>query len=399
MHVAYLVSRFPHPSETFIVRELNALEQTGAVEIELASLFPPVDPTVHPAARPWLGRVSRPTAIAAARATLAWLARRPLRSLSTVAVVMREHARNPRVLVRALATLPLGAFHARELRAAGVEHVHAHYATYPALAAWVCSRLTGVPYSFTAHAHDLYVDEGMLARKVADAAFVVTISEFNRRFLAERGADPDRVHVVHCGIDPGAYAFRPRRPPAQGPVRCLCVASLQEYKGHRILLEALAGAESLSRVELDLVGGGPLLAELEARAARLGLSDRVRFHGSAPEERVRELLEGADLFVLPSIVAADGQMEGLPVVLMEALAAGVCPVTTRLSGIPEIVEEGVTGLLAEPGDPRSLRAALERSLDGAVVDPAAGRRLVEAEFDVSRSARRLRALFERATLG
>lgn len=396
MHIAYIVSRFPHPSETFIVRELNALVADGSVEVELASLFPPVDPTVHPAARPWLGRLSRPSAAQALGASLRWLVVRPLRLLSTVALVAWEHRRNPRVLVRALATVPLAAFHARRLADAGVTHVHAHYATYPALAAWVCKRLTGLPYSFTAHAHDLYVDKEMLARKVADASFVVTISEFNRRLLEQGGAAREAVHVIHCGIDPEAYSFEPRRPPSEGTVQALCVASLQEYKGHRVLFEALADAPALERIELDLIGGGELRAELERLAAELGIERRVNFHGSAPEDVVRERLAGADLFVLPSIVASNGQMEGLPVVLMEALASGVCTVTTRLSGIPEIVKDGVTGILAEPDDPVSLRAALERALDGAGGDPEAGRRLVEAEFDVRQSAQALKALFAAA---
>lgn len=392
MHIAYIVSRFPHPSETFIVRELDALDRTGDVEIELASLFPAVDLTVHPIARRWMSRLMRPRSAGAALAVARWAVTRPLRLLATIGVVVRGHWRNPRILVRALATVPLAAQLAGRWSRGEVSHIHAHYATYPALAAWICWRLTGTPYSFTAHAHDIYVDQGLLARKVRDARFVVTISEFNRRFLADHGAEEGQVEVVHCGIDPAAYPFRARQTADSGPVRVLCVASLQEYKGHRVLFDALAGAPELERLDLDLIGGGPLRAELEALAAELGLSERIRFHGSAPEERVRELLGRADLLVLPSIVAGDGQMEGLPVVLMEALAAGVCPVTTRLSGIPEIVADGVTGVLAEPGDSESLRAALARALAGGVFDAQAGRSLVEREFDVHRSAERLRAL-------
>ena len=242
--------------------------------------------------------------------------------------------------------------------------MHAHYATYPALAAWLCRRLTGTPYSFTAHAHDLYVDQSMLARKLADAAFAVTISEHNRRFLEAYGdavADPrDPRRHRHRRRCP----FRPRGVPAEGPVRALCVASLQEYKGHAVLLEALAGTE-LERVELDLVGDGPLRAELERPGRRAG----ARRPGAIPREhaartRCAELFDRADLFVLPSVVARDGQMEGVPVVLMEALAAGVPVVATRMSGIPELVHDGETGLLAAPGDPSELREALVRVVTG-----------------------------------
>jgi glycosyltransferase involved in cell wall biosynthesis len=255
-----------------------------------------------------------------------------------------------------------------------------------------------VPYSVTVHAHDIFVDRSFLKRRLADAAFIVAVSEYNRRFLARDGTSGTTpVHVVHCGIEPAAYCFRPRAPAAGRPIRALCVASLQEYKGHRVLFEALSGAgQSLALVHVDLVGNGPLRQELEELARDLGLHSRVSFHGSLVEEAVTELLERADLFVLPSLVARNGQMEGLPVVLMEALAAGAPVVATRLSGIPEVVHDGETGLLVEPGSPRDLARALQTVIDQRAAAQArteAGRRLVEREFDVRRSAALLTDLF------
>ncbi len=395
MRLGYVVSRFPHVSETFISRELEALGARGDLDIVLMSLYPPVDPVVQPSAAPWVARLRRPTAVQGARALLWWAVRRPARLAAVVGAAARGYWREPAMLARAIATLPLAAAQARTVRAERLEHVHAHYATWPALAAWVCHQLAGVPFSFTVHAHDVFVDQSFLRRRVEDAAFVVAISDYNRRFLADYGGGSRTpVQVVHCGIEPERYPFRPRGPAADGPVRAVCVASLQPYKGHAVLLEALAGAPALERLSVDLVGGGELRERLEAEVERLGLGERVVFHGSLPEPRVAELLDAADLFVLPSIVADDGQMEGLPVALMEALASGLCVVTTRLSGIPEIVRDGETGLLAEPGDAASLRATLVRALDGDCggVDPGAGRRLVEREFDVRRSADALAVL-------
>jgi glycosyltransferase involved in cell wall biosynthesis len=395
MQLGYVVSRFPHPSETFIVRELDAVSSSEGVEVELMSLFPPTDATVHPRARPWVERLRRPGAVSALGGLFYWLGRRPLRLLSSLGIVAAGHARRPSRLVRALATVSLGAAHARHVHASTLDHVHAHYATYPALAAWLMERLTGVPYSFTAHAHDLYVDQSMLRRKVRDARFVVTVSEFNRRFLQDYLADGQTpVHVVRCGVDPAELPYRPRTVPSEGMVRALCVASLQEYKGHAVLLSALAGDGAVARIGLDLVGSGPLRGGLERRARELDIADRVQFHGSLPEPRVLELMGEADLFVLPSVVARDGQMEGLPVVLVEALASGLTVVATELSGVAELIEDGATGLLARPGDPAALRAALERVLSGAFEpDQDRGRALVESEFDPRRSAERLRALF------
>jgi colanic acid/amylovoran biosynthesis glycosyltransferase len=398
VRIAYVVSRFPQVTETFILRELNAVAGQPGIEAELLFLFPPIDPTVHPAARPWLDRAYRPRLGESLRALTRSMLARPMRTLSSIALIVGGYARAPRKLVRALVTVPLAAAHAAQLRRIGVVHVHAHYATYPALAAWWCWRLAGIPYSITPHAHDIFVDQSFLGRKISEARFVIAISEYNRRFLAPFGAGRSApIHLVRYGIEPSAYPFRARELHANGPVRTLCVASLQTYKGHAVLLTALArGGGRLRRIELDLVGSGELRQELERLAERLGLAARIRFLGARTENQVIEHLDQADLFVLPSIVDSEGSMEGLPNVLIEALACGLPVVTTRLSGIPELVIDGVTGALATPGDPDALAAALERVLD----DPGAARRWAEAgrakverEFDIKDSSARLAALF------
>ena len=384
MRVAYLVSRFPTVSETFVLRELDAVAADPRIDAELHALFPPpCEAVVHPAALAWVPRLHRPTPVSGVRALAWWLVRHPRRTLSTLAIVTAGYARVPRVLPRALATVALACAHARGLRA---DHVHAHFASYPALAAWVAWRLTGTPYSFTAHAHDLFIHQAMLARKAADAAFVVAISEFNRRFLREHAGTGPAVHVVHCGVEPERFPFRERRPGS--PPRLVCVATLKAQKGQAVLLRALA---ALPAARLDLVGDGPDRARLEAEAVRLGVTERVRFHGSLPEAGVAEVLAAADVFVLPSVIAPDGDMEGIPVALMEALASGVPAVATRQSGVPELVRDGETGFLAEPGDADSLREAIARALESSTA--AAGRELVEREFDQRRSARRLVELF------
>jgi colanic acid/amylovoran biosynthesis glycosyltransferase len=398
MRVAYIVSRFPSSSETFIARELNHVAAIDDIDVELHSLFPATESLVHPSAEPWMGLVQRPSAGQGARDLIWWLGRKPIGVLSLVGSVLAGCVRTPGYLARSLATLPMAASIARRIGETGADHVHAHYATFPALAAWACHRLTGIPYSITVHAHDIFVTQAMLTSKVRDASFVDAISAFNREFLRPYGGDSvTPVHVIHCGIELDRYAYRPRTMPAEGPIEALCVASLQQHKGQRVLLDAIASdKDPLGRIRLTLVGDGPERARLEERARELGVSARVVFAGSQPENEVRGRLDQADLFVLPSLIAADGQMEGLPVALMESLACGVPTVASRLSGIPELVIDGSTGWLAEPGDPVSLRDAISRASTGGL-DPEAARMLVSEEFDIARSAASLAALFRAST--
>jgi colanic acid/amylovoran biosynthesis glycosyltransferase len=395
--LAYFVSRFPTTTETFVVRELNAVAARPRIEADLYALFPTPKGVVQESARRWIARVHRVRPGACLAALSRWMARRPLRLASTAMLIIADHLRDPGVLVRALATFGAAAIHAETLRERDTDHVHAHFASYPALAAWVCHRLTGTPYSFTAHAHDLYVEPLGVRRRAADAAFVVSISAFNRHLLRNLAPESAPIHVVHCGVGTDMYRFGSRVPPSNGTVRALCVASLREKKGHRVLFEALAQeGPGLSRIELDLVGDGPLRQELEHEAERLGLTRRVRFHGALTEQAVARMLEEAHLFVLPSVIERNGDTEGIPVALMEAMAAGVPVVASRLSGIPELVRDGVTGLLADPGDARGLARKLSELLanpEAAITRAASARVLIEQEFSLDSNAARLATLF------
>jgi len=398
--VAQLMSRFPKASETFILNEALELRRLG-IEVELFPLIEERAPAVQPEAAALASTAHYPArerrAVFAAQ--LHWLRARPRAYLSTWALALWGNRKSPKFLARSLAVVPAAAWFARELRRLGISHVHAHYATHPALAAWVCHRLAGLPYSFTAHAHDLYVERAMLAEKARDAAFVVTISEFNRRLLAELidPGDATRVHVVRCGVDLDRFTPRPREPHAG--LRIACVASLEPYKGHVHLVEALARlAREGVAFECDLVGAGELRAALEARVAAEGLGRSVRFLGPQPSERVASLVAAADVLVLPSIVTPEGKMEGLPVALMEALAVETPVVASAISGIPELVEDGVTGVLVPPADPRALAAALARL----AADPEErsrlgrqGRERVGADYDIHVNVAALATLIER----
>ena len=395
MRVAYLVSRFPVVTETFILRELTAVDRQDGVDVELLSLFPAAVSTVHPAAEPWLERVHRPSARATLESVAWWSARAPGTMARILLAVTRDYLRRPDVLIRALVTVACAAQHARTVQRVGVEHVHAHYATYPALAARTIASLAGTSYSVTPHAHDLFLYQHGLARTLRQARFVVAISQFNRGFLKALGVE--RTPVIRYGIDLSAYRYRPRRPPAEGRSRALFVSSFRDYKGHSVLVEALAlGGPRMRQMQVILVGEGPLRQSIERLARDRGVAGQLEFAGALSESEVADRLAEVDVLVQPSIVTPEGLTEGIPNTLIEAMASGVPVVSSRVSGIPELVRHGETGLLAEPGDPADLAAAIERVLgdpDAAYERAVAGRTLVEREYEVESVARRLSALF------
>lgn len=397
LRIGYVVSRFPALSETFVLRELTEVDARPGVSCELFSLFPDGGGPVHPSARAWVARRSCATPLGSVRAAAYWAARRPVRLAVVIALVGYDYRCNPRLLGRALVTVACALEHARRLRVAPVDHLHAHFATYPALAAWICSRLVGVPYSFTAHAHDIFIHRLGLQRRIEDAAFCVGISEHNARIL--RAVAPGRiadVHVVHCGVHPAFLPVRLRAPRPGAPMRVACVAALRPYKGHHVLVDAIARlARAGEAVELDVVGDGPRRGALERQCARLGIATRVHFLGGLTEPAVAEILDQADAFAQATVVQRNGDTDGIPVALMEAMAAGVPVVASRVSGVPELVRDGETGLLAPPGDAAALADALRilRAEPGAAIERAvAARALVEEQFAVESQSSRLLAL-------
>ncbi|GIW02217.1 glycosyltransferase family 4 protein [Roseiflexus sp.] len=399
--VAYTMSRFPKLTETFILIEMLELERQG-VRIEIFPLIREKAPVQHADAQEMVERahycrlLSRPTL----DAQVYWLMRRPVAYLRAWWRAVRGNLASPKFLSRALVVVPKAAYAARRMVELEVDHLHAHYATHPALLAYVVNLLTSIPYSFTVHAHDLYVERPMLREKVAAARFVVAISEFNRRMLIDLygSVAQERVVVVHSGIDP--TLFRPRERRDSGAVfTIVCVGSLSGYKGQRYLIDACDLLRKRGMAfQCLLVGEGEDRPLLEAQIERLGLEQHVRLLGAQPRHRVSDILQQADVMVLPSVVMPNGKMEGIPVALMEALASEVPVVATAISGIPELVRDGETGLLV----PQRHAAALADALAHLYADrdlgrrlAATGRQLVLREFNLERSAERLRMLFER----
>ncbi|MEH6588781.1 MAG: glycosyltransferase family 4 protein [Halioglobus sp.] len=370
--VAYMMSYFPKLTETFVLDEILEMERRG-IAVEIFPLMGECTGVIHPEAIPLVAR-TRFTPMINGRIVLdnlSCLVRRPARYLSTLATLVTANRSSMRFLFGALAVFPKACSIALEMRRLGIRHVHAHFASHPAAAAFVVGRMADIPWSFTAHGSDLHRAQAMLREKASEAAFVVAISEYNRHFILESvGADyADKVEVIHCGVEPGRVN---RAPPRRGPLQISCVGTLHEVKGQHYLLQAcgLLRDRGIDFV-CNLIGEGPDREELEQCAAALGITEQVIFHGACKREQVFALLAQMHIAVAPSVPTADGRREGIPVALMEAAACGLPLVASRLSGIPELVRDGETGYLTDPGDIEGLADAIDK----VARTPSLGRRL------------------------
>jgi glycosyltransferase involved in cell wall biosynthesis len=389
MAVAYFVSRFPKVTETFILREIVELQRLGA-DVELFSLVHEREGVTHEEALPLSRRAhygdQRPGATLLAN--IAWLVREPRRSGRVWRRVVSAHWRQPSNLARAVLTTLVATSWASILERSRVDHVHAHWATWPTLAAWTVRELTGLPYTFTAHAHDLYVDRTMLSSKIEAAERVVTISEFNRSLLEREYDAGAKTVVVRCGVDLDQYEFSTVRDTGV-PFTIACVAALEDYKGHEHLLRACSIARARG-VELRcvLVGEGPRREAVERLCEELALTATVQILGRRSRDQVRSIVRESDAFVLASVVTRAGKTEGIPVALMEAMALGRPVVATDVSGVRELVTDRVSGRLVAAGDAEALADAIVELAGAPLLRQQLareGRRRVETDYDLRRN--------------
>jgi colanic acid/amylovoran biosynthesis glycosyltransferase len=390
--VAYVMKQYPRYSETFIVNEILAHEAAG-LEIEIFSLRPPSDAHFQDT----IARVHAPVYYIPAyglKIDDLWCA---LESVTDdaeglnrgLAAARGESARD---VCQAL-TL------ARRVRQTGITHIHAHFASVAATAARLASAFSGVPYSITAHAKDIFHDsvrEDDLRRKLADAAAVVTVSDHNRAYLKDAfGADARRVARVYNGLDLARF---PYESPAVRPREIVAVGRLVEKKGFDVLIDACALlVERGCPFHCRIVGVGEQEAALRSRIAERSLGQSVEMTGARPQAEVVGLVQGAAVFAAPCVVGSDGNRDGLPTVLLEAMALGTPCVSTDVTGIPEVLRHERTGLLAPQHDPAALADAMECLLDDEELRvrlASEARKLIESEFDAHKNTAVLRRIFE-----
>lgn len=397
--LAYLMSRFPKVTETFVLYEIIEIESQG-IPIEIFPLLQEKEDIVHPEADALTSRAHYNKVFSAStlKAQLYWLSKNPIRYFTTWLKVITGNLPSPKFLGRAIVIMPLAGLFAQKMQQLGVTHVHAHFATHSLLAAYIVHQLTGIPYSVTAHAHDIYVNRTMLGEKLKYADFIVAISDYNRRLLSDLyGKDiENKIEVIHCGIDP--EIFKPRDAvQLSEKFTIVCVGSLSEYKGQTYLINACKQLKEKNiPFECLFIGAGDDRPQLEQQAVDAGLQAEVQFMGRQPRQVVSDTLAKANVMVLPSVVTKSGKKEGIPVALMEALATQIPVITTRISGIPELVEDGVTGWLVPPRDANALAEALVDVYENPQVAQQRareGREKVLHEFNLIKNSQALSELF------
>lgn len=401
--IAYLIKCFPRLSETFILHEVLELERQG-LPLRIFSLLEPagkVNKAVQDVQAPVMyvphGFPSGMLILFAAAARRFLKHPWTFLCICLAAIVRFHHPATPRHLFYA-------AYLATRLEQEGITHLHAHYANTPATVALLAHQFTGIPYSFTAHAKDIYLSRKQsLAYKMKQARFIVTCTGYNQRHLASlTGQRGDvAIHRIYHGLNlrvfpPYASTALDALEPLARPL-ILSVARLVEKKGLLYLLQACRilkdqGYDFTCRI----VGEGPLRLALEQHIRDLALADQVELCGAETHERVIAMYQQATLVALPCIIGEDGDRDGIPNVLVESLYMGAPVVSTPVSGIPELIMPEVNGLLVPPRDSAALAVAIARLLD----DPrlryrlaTAGRQTVLARFDMASNTHRLMRLF------
>ena len=359
----YITTTLPALSMTFVYREIEVLRKAG-YNIITVSRKKPLKTEISSEAVPiykttlYLDQISLFVKLCAQWQTLI---AKPRTWLSLLSLILCEREfKTFRDLPRSLYHFLEAGYLYKRLRNYDIYHIHAHILNAPTSLALFLSRFLEIPFSFTMHGSQIYVDPLMLKTKLNLCKKAVTTSEYNRQFLTKKYGNhfADKLHVIHCGIAP--HVFKPRRNTKPSPPIVLSVGRLLPVKGLGYLLEACS---ILKRNGLDfqcyIVGDGEDRDVLMKESTALRVQDVVSFLGKQPQDQVRNLLEDASIFVLPSIVTDDGAREGIPVALMEAMAMELPVVTTKTVGIPELVQNKSQGLLVPQKNPVELASALE----------------------------------------
>lgn len=399
LQTAYILLWFPCRTETFIFREVVNLKRFG-LPLKIYSLYGSQRKLGREMAN-WQGGVHRLGSFSLLKIIFAffyWLTHEPIKVGSILRVALFRRWRGLEKTAENIWALLAGFYLARQFQYDGIEHIHAPWAGGPATAAWVASRLIEKPFSFTGRAWDIYPADALISQKIDEAIFVRTETMANVRHLINiSGAEPSKFHVTYNGVP--LEATRQAELAMREPFRLFAMGRFVEKKGFEYLIRALPLLiEKGFDVELTLAGDGALRRKFERLSSDLGVHDKIKFTGFLTYETVADAFLNADAFVMPCVVSRSGDRDGIPTVLLEALLHGVPVVTTAVSGIPELVTHGETGLIVPERDPQAISDALAKLFNNrsyALHLASKGRDLVREKFDADRNHRKIFELYSK----
>ncbi len=400
--IAFILSQFPETHETFILREFRALEEKG-IDFKILSLKPCRDKVVHPEAKELIKQTEY--GLAHSSWAIAHSLIHPIRTMQTLGYVLGSYWKNPKELIKTLYVWLECLYFTRLIKREKISHIHSHWATMPTTAAAILSKLTGRPFSFTAHAWDIFVNSNGLVNKIKDAKFVVTCTDYNRRYLQSLVTRDTKVTGVaskiyrnYHGINLDEFGVLQTSSVSEPQLKILAIGRLVETKGFEYLIKACAILRDKGvDFECRIVGSGPLERKLKLSVVSYQLSDKVRLLGIQTQEEIKKLYGEAMILVQPSVMAGNGDRDGIPNVIIEAMTMGLPVVATSISGIPEVVIDGKAGILIPEKDALALANAMEqlwRSQQLREMLALNGRALIEEKFNVEKNTEELIDIFQ-----
>jgi len=403
--IAYLNQVFPDLTQTFVYREVLAL-RAREIPVRTFSVWQPDpahlsaetiplrDETFYIFPLSWFSMII---------AHLKYITSRTLRYLGTLVFMLTRPGEPLRNRWRSLMHFVYGIVAIREMERLKIEHIHVHFAWSASSIALIAQRLLGIPFSISLHSKEIFSDRLLLADKVQDSKFIVTISEYNQRFLNElfpEGELDNKIHIVHCGLDPDIFNASPKPQKNYAEFVIVGVAQLVPRKGFHVLIEACHHLACRGMpFRCHIFGEGEERNQLESLIEHYNLGKQVLMPGWIQQEELHQHLNQADVFALPCIRDKSGDQDGIPVVLMEAMAMELAVVSTRISGIPELIEHGRNGLLTNPGDATALADALHLLKNNSELRlrlGKAGRETVIKEFNIHRTAEQMAMLLTKS---
>jgi len=395
----YIATKYPLLSETFIYEEILALIKLG-YRVNFFVLYPTgnsshgfindLDENVYylPPSYSFQVLIGH----------LYFIFSLPGHYFSVFYKILRETIQNPIVMMKSIYAFSKGVSLANILRKHPQDHIHSHWATMPTTVAYVASRLTGIQFSFTSHAWDIFKERAMLGVKLENSLFHTTISQYNKDYIQSLSpALADKIHVIRCGINVDQFIFRTPYQ-VKTPIEILFIGRLVEKKGVLKLIEACERLRSKGHDFIcNIIGDGPQSKQASELINIYGLQNCVNMVGGLRREQLIRYWENASMFVLPCTIEENGNRDGIPVVLMEAMALGIPVISTTVSGIPELVEDGISGLLVSPQDIGALCDAILRIIEDVglvqqLIDNA--RDKVVSEYNISVNAMKKAELIE-----